>query len=193
MLAWLSAHPQWLAPAIFFLRIGDVSLGTVRTISIFRGHRGLAAAIGFFEVLIWLTAVGQVLGHLDRWYLVVAYAGGFAAGNIVGIALEAALAMGDAVVRVISPNREVHLAQVLRAGDYFVTALEGHADRSMPVELLFVVTKRKSLKRLLALIEKADPLAFCTVEDVRRVREVSVGSASMVDMYQTWIRRSRRK
>ncbi|MBK7976410.1 MAG: DUF2179 domain-containing protein [Deltaproteobacteria bacterium] len=193
MFAWLSAHPQWLAPAIFLLRIGDVSLGTVRTISIFRGHRVLAAVIGFFEVLIWLTAVGQVLGHLDRWYLVFAYAAGFAAGNIVGIAVEAALAMGDAVVRVISPNREVHLAQVLRAGDYFVTALEGHAEKAMPVEVLFVVTKRRSLKKLLALIEKADPLAFCTVEDVRRVREVSVGSASGMDMYQTWIRRSRRK
>jgi uncharacterized protein YebE (UPF0316 family) len=193
MLTWLSAHPQWLAPAIFFLRIGDVSLGTVRTISIFRGHRALAAFIGFFEVLIWLTAVGQVLGHLDRWYLVVAYAGGFATGNMVGIALESALAMGDAVVRVISPNREVRLAQVLRAGEYFVTALEGHAERSMPVEVLFVVTKRRSLKKLLALIEKADPVAFCTIEDVRRVREVTVGSATKMDLYQTWIRRSRRK
>lgn len=194
MLDWLHAHPHWLALAIFLLRIGDVSLGTVRTISIFRGHRVLAAFIGFFEVLIWLTAVGQVLRHLDHWYLVIAYAGGFAAGNIVGIAVEAALAMGDAVVRVISPNREVHLAQVLRTADYFVTDLEGHGEKALPVEVLFVVTKRRNLARLVALIEKADPFAFCTVEDVRRVREVAAGAtASHLDLYQTWVRRSRRK
>ncbi len=193
MFPWLQAHPVWLAPAIFLLRIGDVSLGTVRTISVIRGHRALAAFIGFFEVLIWLTAVGQVLGHLDRWYLVIAYAAGFATGNLVGIVLESALAMGDAVVRAISPNREVALAKVLRAGDYFVTALEGTGANGLPVEVLFVVTKRRNLPKLLALIEKADPLAFCTIEDVRRVREVTVGTATVADLYRTWVARARRK
>ena len=50
---------------IFLLRIVDVSMALVRMIVAVRGHRGLAASIGFFEVLIWIVAVGQALQDPD--------------------------------------------------------------------------------------------------------------------------------
>ena len=65
---------------IFLLRIVDVSMSIMRMILAVRGHRVAAASIGFFEVLIWLVAVGAALEHLDSWLHIVGYAAGFAAG-----------------------------------------------------------------------------------------------------------------
>ncbi len=66
MLELLNNEPWLLAIAIFAARVGDVSLGTVRTIVVFRGYKFLAAAIGFFEILLWVAAAGQVLTNLDN-------------------------------------------------------------------------------------------------------------------------------
>ena len=90
---WLLEHPWLLAILIFAARVTDVAMSTVRTILVFRSYRFLAAAIGFFEVLVWLLAVTQVMRHLDQWYLALAYAAGFATGNVVGIWIEGKLAV----------------------------------------------------------------------------------------------------
>ena len=101
----LDTYPWILPLAIFLARIVDVSLGTFRTIVVFRGYRALAAIIGFFELIIWTLASAQVLGNLDKWYLVIAYAGGFGTGNYVGIWLESKLAIGSEMVRAVLPMR----------------------------------------------------------------------------------------
>jgi len=69
-LEFLNTYPWILAPAIFFARLLDVTLGTFRTIVVFRGYPALAAAIGFVEILIWVAAVSQVLREISDWPLV---------------------------------------------------------------------------------------------------------------------------
>ena len=44
-------YPYFLALLIFFARVADVSLGTFRTIVIFRGYKLLSAMIGFIEII----------------------------------------------------------------------------------------------------------------------------------------------
>ena len=120
---------------IFALRIVDVSMGTLGIMITVRGRRGLAAAIGFLEVLIWIVAVGHALQHLDSVYHVVAYAGGFAIGNYVGIVVENTLALGTVVVRAIIPDEtDGATARVLREQGYVVTELEGRG-RHGPVDV----------------------------------------------------------
>lgn len=72
MLDFASEYPLVMVSLIFFARILDVSIGTVRTILVFRSHRIWAAVLGFFEVLIWLVAAGSVIQNLDTWYLAIA-------------------------------------------------------------------------------------------------------------------------
>ncbi len=69
---------------IFFARIIDVSLGTVRMILTVRGERYIAAAIGFFEIMVYVVALGKVIGSLDEPVRLILYCLGFAAGVIVG-------------------------------------------------------------------------------------------------------------
>ena len=83
---------------IFLLRIVDVSMATVRLIFAVRGRRGLAAVIGFFEILVWIFAVGQALQHLDSVLHLLGYAAGFATGSYVGVWLEGRLALGLSVL-----------------------------------------------------------------------------------------------
>ena len=118
-------NPVVLTVAIFAARVIDVSLGTIRTILVFRGHKYVAALIGFVEILIWVVAASKVIQNLDTWYLAVAYAGGFATGNIVGIYLEGKLAIGTELVRAVSKDESVELAEHLRSKGYEVVELAG--------------------------------------------------------------------
>jgi len=69
-------------------RIVDVSLGTLRTVMVVTGRRGMAFILGFCEVLIWITVVGQLIANLDHWTYYPAYALGFALGCFVGMTIE---------------------------------------------------------------------------------------------------------
>src|SRR5690606_18558480 len=101
----------------------------------FRGYRWLAAAIGFFEALIWVLAVRQVLIHLDAQpWLAVAYAGGFAAGNYLGISFERRLGVGRELVRAISYRADASLAAALRCEGYKVVELRGTGRDDQPVQ-----------------------------------------------------------
>ena len=43
---------------IFLARVLDVSLGTIRVIFISKGFKYLAPIVGFFEIMVWLLAIG---------------------------------------------------------------------------------------------------------------------------------------
>ena len=168
----LVEYPYLLVPLIFFARVADVSLGTFRTIVIFRGHKLLAALIGFFEIIIWLVAAAQVLTNLEQWYLALAYASGFAVGNYVGISIESSFAIGNELIRCISFNRDV-LAEKLRNEGFKVVSFDGDMGESHPVELLLIIEKRRNVSSLLQLIKELDPSAVYSISDVKSVYEGS--------------------
>ncbi len=166
---FIDTHPWLLVVGIFIARIADVTLGTVRTIIVFRGYRVTAAVVGFIEVVIWVLAAAQVLNNLDHWYLIIAYAGGFAAGNYIGMWLESVLAMGNELVRVISFKRGGHLVQTLRANGFKAIDLEGNAGPDQPCEVMLIVEKRRRVPRMLQLIQETDPDAVYSISDVKSV------------------------
>jgi uncharacterized protein YebE (UPF0316 family) len=169
-MTWLAdVHPLLLTLVIFLARILDVSLGTVRTIVVFRGHRLLAAVIGFFEIVIWVVAAGQVLQNLDAWYLIVAYAGGFGAGNYIGIWLESKLAIGREMVSAISFRADGGLARLLRERGFQAIDVDADMGRGPPVDLVITVTRRRRVPELLRTIVEADPEAQYSVSDIKSV------------------------
>lgn len=151
---------------IFCARIADVSIGTLRTICVVRGMRVVAPILGFFEVAIWITAVSGVLNHLNHWYNIMAYAGGFAAGNAVGMWIEERLAIGMQAVRLISSTKSAAVAAGLRLAGYAATELKGHGLNG-DVSICFVVVPRKESSQVIRVAESIDPEVFITVEDVK--------------------------
>jgi uncharacterized protein YebE (UPF0316 family) len=156
--------PVWaLATLIFVLRVADVSLGTMRTIVVVHGRVRLSVALGFLEVLIWITAISQViLGLKESPVLVLAYAGGFAAGNAVGIVLERRLALGQCVLRVIS-NEGEQVSRILSSLGCVRGVFRSEAD-GPPTRLVFATLARSDLPEAVRRVKAVDPNVFYVVD-----------------------------
>lgn len=159
-----------LPTLIFFARIVDQSLGTLRIIFVARSYRGFAALVGFFESLIWLIAISQIIQNLGNWVSFIAFAGGFAAGNYVGIYIESKIAMGLLCLRVITADDATDLVNNLRESKYGVTTVSA-TGLSGQVRLILMVIKRSDLGHILKRVSAIAPKAFVSVEDVRSVQE----------------------
>ena len=158
--------PYFLPLLIFFARIVDVSIGTIRIIVVSRGMKMLASVLGFLEVLIWVVAIGQIIKNLSSWEMYIFYSAGFATGTYVGMSIEQKLAFGNLLVRIVSPGHKQDFGNYLRKKGYKVTHVDGHGYQG-PVSILFTVIKKKNLKELDYDIREFDPMAFYTLEDVR--------------------------
>jgi uncharacterized protein YebE (UPF0316 family) len=154
---------------IFFIRIVDVSCDTMRVIFAIRGKRGIAAMLGFIQAFVWIFAVGAAIKHLDSFWHILGYAGGYATGTYVGVTIERAIAYGVATVRVVSKHAGVEIAEALREHGYGVTEFQGFG-RDGTVEILNSVVHRSHLDDVLAVVEKWDPEAFVTVEEPKVLR-----------------------
>lgn len=159
-----------LPTLIFLARILDVTFGTLRIIFVSRGLGALAALVGFFEVLIWILAIGQVMQNLHHWITYVAYALGFSAGNFVGIMIERRIAIGNLIVRIITRREANELVSFLWKAGYGVTSVEASGETG-PVKVIFTIVKRKKLPEVLTIIKRFNPNAFYTIEDVRFVTD----------------------
>ncbi|MBU0942819.1 MAG: DUF2179 domain-containing protein [Proteobacteria bacterium] len=155
---------------VFCARILDVSIGTLRIIFVSKGLKYLAALLGFFESLIWLLAVAQVMQNLNSWQTYIAFAFGFAAGNYVGVVLEEKIALGNMLIRVITRGEADELVKVLWAAGYGVTSVDAQGETG-PVKLIFSIAKRKNIRKIISIIKHYNPNAFYTIEDMRYVNE----------------------
>lgn len=165
------AFIYFILPALVFLaRIIDVSIGTLRIIFVSKGIKYFASVLGFFESLIWLIAVAQVVQNLNSWQTYVAFALGFGVGNYVGVVLEERIALGNLLIRIITQKEADELVQVLREAGYAVTSVDAEGQFG-PVKLIFSVIKRKNLSKILAIIKQYNPNAFYTIEDMRFVKQ----------------------
>ncbi|WP_462318639.1 DUF2179 domain-containing protein [Marinilabilia sp.] len=156
-----------LIPAlIFFARVADVSIGTIRIVFISKGLKILAPVLGFFEILIWLLAMTKVFENLDNWLYFIAYSAGFAAGNYIGLLIEEKLALGYVNLQIITQNSGNELAQQLSDRGFGVTWHDAFGSRGK-VTVIYCVSKRSNFEKATDVIKKYNPKAFYTIEDVR--------------------------
>ncbi len=153
---------------IFLARVCDVSLQTMRIIFISKGRRLLAPLLGFFEVLIWLVAITQIMQNLTNPFYYLAYGAGFAMGTYVGLRIEERLAVGSVLLRVITAENSGELVGRLREEKHGLTCIEGEG-KSGPVKIIFMALERADLPRVVETVRRLHPDAFYSVEDIRTV------------------------
>ncbi|MBN2400459.1 MAG: DUF2179 domain-containing protein [Candidatus Aminicenantes bacterium] len=181
-----------LPTLIFLARIVDVSLQTIRIISISRGIRWLAPLVGFFEVLIWLLAIGQIMKTISHPVAYIAYAAGFATGTAIGQVLERKLTLGMVIVRVITPRDGPQLCQALHELGFGFTAVPGHGAAGA-VEVIFTVLRRQHLQQVLTVIRESLPDAFYSIEEVASARATVYPLSSKSDPFRLFRLFSKRK
>jgi len=155
---------------IFFSRIVDVTLDTLRIVFISKGDKYYAPILGFFEVLIWLIAITRIMQNLDNVACYIAYAAGFAAGNYIGLIIEERLAFGVQMFRIITQKEATSLIKSLSEKGYGVTSIEAKGNSGL-VHVIFSVVKRTESQKIIELINRFNPNAFYSIEDVRHINE----------------------
>ena len=157
---------------IFFARICDVSIGTVRTIVTVQGRSAIAFFLAVFEIIIWVTVASTVINQIgDKPLLVIFYAFGFATGNVVGIMVERKLAFGTTILRIITPTKGPAIASHLRENGQPVTVFQGQGMHG-PVNELYIACRRRDLKWILPAVLHIDPKLFYVIEQARDMSKV---------------------
>ena len=147
---------------IFFARVSDVTLGTIRIIMQSKGERSFAALIGFFEIIIWALVVSQIINNLSNIFFLFSFALGFAAGNYIGVTIDEKIARGYAIVHIV-PKENYKLVEKIRQAGFGVTVNPGLGSH----DIYHVVLKKKKLPDLIKMVEKEDNKGLYAVTDVR--------------------------
>lgn len=162
----------WIYIFIFFGKILEVAVSTVRLVLINRGEKLKGSIIAFFEILLWLLVTGTVLtGFQEDIIRIVVFAIAFAIGNYVGSWMEDKLAFGVCSVQVIvtecSESKE--LAAKLRENNFAVTTLKG-TGKDGERELMILHIKRKRIPQAVEIIKCNLENAVIVVSDSKVVR-----------------------
>ena len=151
---------------IFCLRVTDQSLDTLRVLFIMRGRKGVAWVLGFFQALVFVTAISTVLSNIDNPANLIGYAAGFATGGVVGMWIEEKLAVGYSHIRIISSRLGAAITEKLREEGFAVTEMSARGKDGM-VTLINCSVLRKHTHRVEKLVHEVDESAFITTQDVR--------------------------
>lgn len=166
MFDFLDVYP-WLLPIIiFFGRIIDVSLGTLRIIFVSKGEKSKAPLIGFVEVFIWVVVISQILVRANDMVSYLSYAAGYACGNYVGLLIEDKIAYGIVLCRIYTQKNGKDLVQILNKLDVGATMTHGVGSAN-EVDIIETVVGRKEFKKLENTLSNFDSNIFYVVEDVR--------------------------
>lgn len=154
---------------IFFARVIDVSLGTIRMILVIRGDKLPAAIIGFFEILVYTIALGMVVGALDDPIKLVTFCAGFSLGILVGSMIEERLALGFRGIQVIIDRDQCYIVDELREEGFPVTCWEA-TGKAGPKTVLTMVVKRNMASAVVDKIYTKDPTAFVVFMEPKQFR-----------------------
>ena len=163
----------WILGVLVFLaRVIDVSVGTLRTISIIQGRTKVAFFLAFIETSVWLLVLSAVLPQvMNSPILGIFYAFGFATGNVVGIMVEKRLAMGYSNFRIITMQYAREISHALREKGFAVTTFEGEGKDGKVTEV-YVACERKALPGLIKLVKQIEPDAFYIAEQAGFISKI---------------------
>lgn len=144
----------------------------LRTVLASKGYKQIVPFIGFFEVLIWLAAISQIMNNLNNWVCYIAWAGGYATGSYIGLYIEEKIALGIQVIRIITNQGSEEFISELKDRNFGITLVNAEGARG-PVKMIFTVVPRKSVKEVVSLINQYTPKSFYSVEDVRNASQLN--------------------
>ncbi|HBI80652.1 MAG TPA: hypothetical protein DDY04_01545 [Bacteroidales bacterium] len=172
---------------IFLARVCDVTIGTLRIIYVSKGQSRIAPFLGFFEVLIWILAISQIMKNLNNFACYFGYAAGFATGNYIGMLVEERLAFGKVLIRVFSTESGVELVRILNSSGFGATTFQAQGAQGN-VSIVYSIINRKDLPEVQQLLINFNPKLFYVVEDIRKVNQgiFHTSTPSKIPLLRRW-------
>lgn len=173
VMQWISefclGNSIWVYLFIFFGKVLEVSIATLRMVLINRGVRSVGTLLAFFESLIWLIVASSVLaGFSQDFWKGVVYAAAFAAGNYLGSWLDDLLAFGLCSLQAVVPDADSakNVCEILRAKEFAITSLDVHGRDDDHFMLLMTIRRKRSAEAM-DLILSACPNTVISIADIK--------------------------
>lgn len=160
----------FLCLKIFFARIIDVTLGTIRTVLVVKGRKFSPALIAFFEVLIWFVIAREALTtEITSILIPIFYAAGYATGTYIGGFISNNYVKSLIGVNVTTKtSKSKKMLKEIRDAGFGVSAidLKEPQDNSKRTMLIVQINKQQ-LKILTKIIRSNDPNAFVVINETK--------------------------
>lgn len=148
---------------IFFARILDVSLNTIRTTFVIKGKTFIVALIAFIEITIWLLVARTAINvELNLW-IVISYSGGYTMGTILGTTFINKFVKTNMELIVISTK--IKNTKKIKDKNFGVSILNKDKNKT----ILLIETNKKRLDELTTLLKKLDNEAFITIKETKTI------------------------
>lgn len=148
---------------IFFARILDVSLNTIRTTFVIKGKTFIVALIAFVEITIWLLVARTAINvELNLW-IVISYSGGYTMGTILGTTFINKFVKKNMELIVISTK--IKNTKKIKDKNFGVSILNKDKNKT----ILLIETSKKRLDELTTLLKKLDNEAFITIKETKTI------------------------
>ena len=156
---------------IFFARIFDVTLGTIRTVFSVKGRTFIAGIIAFFEVIVWFLVVKEALNNnYDNFIIPVSYAAGYATGTILGTYISKTFINSLVSVEVLTNKATPKNIKILHDEGFAVSKVNAiKTYQNTKSSILFITINSKYLPKLNNIINKIDEKAFIVINESRIV------------------------
>lgn len=148
---------------IFFARILDVSINTIRTTFVLRGKTTIVAILAFLEITIWFLVARTALNTELNLFIVLSYSGGYTMGTIIGTIITNKYIKTNLELIVIS--NKIKTTKKIKENNYGVTILNKDKDKIV----LLIETNKKRIDKLTILLNKLDKNAFITIKETKTI------------------------
>ncbi len=150
---------------IFFARIIDVSLGTIRTVIVVKGKNFLGSILGFIEVTVWFLVVEKALTSANsNVFVIISYSLGFAVGTYVGGIISKKFINTKYEVQVITDYNVQKMITMIRNANYALSILKLEG-KNKNKYMLFIEVDSKHFSLLNRIIKSVDEHAFIVVNE----------------------------
>lgn len=151
---------------VFFARILDVSIGSIRTVYLIKQKNLIACVLAFIELIIWFYVARETLTRSDiSLIVVISYALGYAVGTYIGGLINKYFITGSLMVLIFASTNFLKLKQALKKQGYGASTL----NMSNQKKLLLIEIKKKDLKKLKKIVQSYDKKAFVIVNETLEV------------------------
>lgn len=156
---------------IYFARILDVTLSTIRTFYTLKGKTIFSSILSFFEVLVWFLVARQALNvDLDSLWIPISYSLGYATGILIGSFITNNFIKGIENVTIITKKENDILINTLRNNGFGISIIDLKNDfDNVKKQMLIIEVDKRYLKKLIKIVKSIDKDAFISISETKQI------------------------
>ena len=155
--------------AIFFSKIIENALATLRLIVVANGKKKLGAFLQGLIALIWIFVTGIVITNINKdIFKIIFFCLGSIVGSYLGSVIEEKLALGNNILMCVTKEKyESQIKEILNG--YQITTIREKDDK---YSILFIFLKRKETANISKIIKKIDKESILISEKAKNINNI---------------------